>query len=123
MNSDGSNMTLFEDLPGILSGPSFSPDGKSLLFSYDASDFQSTEGRQLDARIYIRTLDNADTVNVSVNKPAGTNDLQPRFSPDGSQIIFVNAKNDGSSENEIWVTNVEGENRQKLFAGYMPDWK
>jgi TolB protein len=123
MNNDGSNLTLFEDRPGTLGSPSFSPDGKSLLFTYDASDYQSTIGLQLNARIYIERLDYSDTTDVSKNKISGYNDLKPRFSPDGSQIIFVNTKNDGSTKNEVWVVDVTGDNRKKLFNGYLPDWK
>lgn len=123
MNSDGSNLTLFEDRAGTLESPSFSPDGKSILFTYDASDYQSSIGRQLNARMYIKRIDSSDTVDVSKNKIDGYNDLKPRFSPDGAQIIFVNTKNDGSSKYEVWVVDAAGDNRRKLFDGYLPDWK
>ncbi|MEM9931422.1 MAG: carboxypeptidase-like regulatory domain-containing protein, partial [Bacteroidota bacterium] len=43
---------LVANHPGQLHSPSFSIDGQEVLFTYDASEFQSLEGRQLDSRIY-----------------------------------------------------------------------
>jgi TolB protein len=125
MNNDGSNMTLLiNNLPGIMESPSFSPDGNKIIFTRDISGHQVSNGRQLDARIFIVNINGADTVDVSINKPAGTNDLHPRFSPDGSKIIFENVTNDGSSEKEIWIMDVQGNNRQKFLSNSeMPDWR
>ncbi len=43
---------LVANHPGQVNSPSFSIDGEEVLFTYDASEFQSLEGRQLDSRIY-----------------------------------------------------------------------
>jgi len=57
-------------------------------------------------------------------KEAGTNDLDPRFSPDGSKIIFVNTNNDGISVRNIMVMDIDGRNRTILFEdAEMPDWQ
>ena len=110
---------LVANHPGQLHSPSFSIDGQEVLFTYDASDFQSLEGRQLDSRIYrVSTTASPDSiqwVDVSVNKSAGTNDLRPRYSPDGAQIIFENAPNDAPSASSIWIMNLNGDNRQLLY--------
>ncbi|MEM8968579.1 MAG: carboxypeptidase regulatory-like domain-containing protein [Bacteroidota bacterium] len=119
---------LVANHPGQLHSPSFSIDGQEVLFTYDASDFQSLEGRQLDSRIYrVSTTASPDSiqwVDVSVNKSAGTNDLRPRYSPDGAQIIFENAPNDDPSASSIWIMDLNGDNRQLLYQyATMPYWR
>ncbi|MCJ7651972.1 MAG: hypothetical protein MUP85_25515, partial [Candidatus Lokiarchaeota archaeon] len=124
MNGDGSNMTLFfSNLPGSIEYPSFSVDGNSIMFTRDVSGFESPDGRQLDSHIFIATINGSDTTDVSINKPAGTNDLQPRFSPDGSLIIFTNSSNVLGSPADIWIMDINGKNRTKIFENaIMPEW-
>jgi len=124
MDSNGSNMVLFfSNIPGSLEYPSFSVDGNSIMFTRDISGFESPEGRQLNSHVFIVTINGSDTTDVSINKPAGTNDLQPRFSPDGSQIIFTNSSNVLGSLSDIWIMDVDGNNRIKLFDNaIMPEW-
>ena len=63
---------------------------------------------------------------ISQNKPAGTNDLDPRFSPTGAEVIFVNTNNDALSEKRVFVSNVinTSESRELLISNAsMPDWE
>jgi TolB protein len=125
MNNDGSNFTLlFSNLPGVIESPSFAPDGNRIVFTRDISGHEVANGRQLNAHIFIMNIDGSDTIDISQNKPDGTNDLHPRFSPDGSKIIFENVLNDGSSSKEIWIMDTTGNNRKRLnINGEMPDWR
>jgi TolB protein len=125
MNSDGSDtVRIVDDLPGIIENPTFSIDGKQVMYTQDASGFDAQNGRQLDARIYILDLTSMAVVDVSGNKPAGTNDLQPRFSPNGAQIIFVNTSNEGDKVKFVYVMDVDGGNRTLLFEdAQMPNWQ
>jgi TolB protein len=125
MNSDGSNMTLFvPNLPGVVESPSFSIDGLSIMYTWDVSGFQDPTGRQLDSRIFIQRIDGSDTTEVSFRKPAGTNDINPRFSPDGSKIICTNFVNDGVTPKEIWLIDLSAADRKRVsLNAEMPDWK
>ncbi len=112
------------DIAGRTGGPSFSIDGSVVLFTHDVSEFEAPDGRQLDARIFTKNVDTFLTVDLSINKPAGTNDLDPRFSPDGSRVIFTNTNNDGISPKNIWVMDIDGNNRTLLFENAeMAEWK
>ncbi len=115
---------VMTDLPGSFGGGNFSIDGKYMLFTHDISEFESPDGRQLDSHIFLLKLDDHTMEDLSSNKPAGTNDLDPRFSPDGSKVIFMNTNNDGISPKSIWAMNLEGEGRTQLFQqAEMPDWR
>ena len=81
-----------------------------------------------------RRLDDSAAVDVTIGsttgtggasgKVAGTNDLTPRYSPDGFQIIFVNRVNDDLGARNIWTTDLDGKNRSKIFLdAFLPDWK
>ncbi len=137
MNADGSNMTLLvPNSPGATADPTFSPDGKSILYTHDVSGFQDSSGRVMDSDIFRIDIGTGQSENLSVNtgfagdnKKAGTNDLDPRYSPDGAYIIFDNGPNTPNSEKNIWVMNSDasGANdngRHEIIQdGVMPDWK
>lgn len=125
MNDNGTDtIRLIDNLPGIIESPSFTIEGTHILFTRDVSGFQSAEGRQLDAHIFLIDLATLDVTDVSGNKPAGTNDLQPRISPDGAKIIFINASNDGTGKKSVWIMNKDGSERQLVIEdAEMPCWK
>ena len=101
------------------------------MYTRDVSGFNSPTGRQLDSHIFIQRVDGTGTpVDVfntgSTNnvKAPGTNDLTPRYSPDGYRLIFVNRVNDDLSPPELWTANLDGTGRTKLFTNaFLPDWK
>ncbi len=125
LDSDGTDSTtIVANLPGIIGSPTFSIDGTQVMYTNDASGLEQIDGRQLDSRIFILDLASSTTVDLSGGKANGTNDLSPRFSPDGSKVIFVNRANDGSGDPSIWIMDVDGQNRTQLFAkGDLPSWQ
>jgi TolB protein len=115
---------VVDDLPGVLQSPAFSVDGNSILYTHDVSGFESLTGKQLDARIFLYNLQTRAKTDLSNEKTPGTNDLNPRFSPDGSQVIFENISNDNSGPSAVWLVNIADLKRKRLFDNArMPDWK
>ena len=132
-NVDGSNpVVLVGNLPGRIDSPSFSIDGRTVLYSRDVSGVTLPNGRQLDAHIFAQRIDGSSTVDITAgtgsgnpgSKATGTNDIMPRYSPDGFRMIFVNRANDDLGPPDIWVADLDGRNRAKLLSnGFLPDWK
>jgi len=127
MDMDGSDMReLIGDRPGQLCHPSLSPDGRTLLYCQDFSGFEDVSGRMLDAHIIAVSTVSADGMEIDLSsaKSAGTNDLEPVWSPNGGEILFVNASSDGSTPPDLYIMDIDGDNRM-LFVedGIMPDWK
>lgn len=125
MDISGKNMKmLVGNEPGRLDSPSFSVDGSKVLYTYDVSKYQNAAGRQLSASIFMINTDSSGVVNISQNKANGTNDLYPRYSPDGSAIIFTNQRNDGLMPPVILKMALDGSGRTQIIDnGQMADWR
>lgn len=116
MDEDGSNAeALLDSITNRLECPTFSIDGKQLLFTQDVAGFDSPTGRQLDARIFTLDLATEQITDLSSDKPNGFNDLNSRFSPNGAQIIFEHTSNEEGASKSIWIMDADGQNRQLLF--------
>lgn len=116
---------IFDGVDGAVGGLDWNTQGTKLLFTHDVSGYQSSSYRQLDTRIFIYDFTDDSITDVSEeNKPDGTVDIDPKFSPNDAQIIFMNMSNDGISERSIYTMDVDGSNREILIQnGEMPDYK
>jgi TolB protein len=122
--TNGVTSVIIPNLPGTAQSPTFSIDGIKVLYTYDISEFEVPSGRQLNSHIFLYDLVTGLSTDLSTDKPAGTNDLNPRFSPTGAEIIFENVANDNSGVTTIWKMDANGDNRELLFTNAsMPDWK
>lgn len=127
VNSDTEVEVVSNGQNGALGGLDFSADGNKVLFTRDVSGVQNPEYRQLDARIFEYDLSANSTSEIDTGKDSGTNDLDPKYSPDDGSIIFVNTSNDGISERRVYRTvDTSNDNirREALFIdAIMPDWE
>lgn len=121
---------VFSSATGATGGLNFSVDGQKLLYTHDVSGYQDANYRQLDSHIFIYNLVNNTITDASLqsDKPIGTNDLDPRFSPNNAQIIFVNTSNDNISQKNIFLIDLNNTGvdftRAILFSnGEMPDFE
>lgn len=117
-------MRIVDNLPGIIDYPSFSVDDKKILFTHDISGNEAINGRQLNTHIFTIDIETKQLTDISTEKPDGTVDIQPSYSPDGSKIIFVNTSNSGTAPKNIWVMDTDGKNRKPLISeAEMPQWR
>ncbi|MCB0572919.1 MAG: carboxypeptidase regulatory-like domain-containing protein [Phaeodactylibacter sp.] len=124
ISSTGQLTELLGDSLGAFGSPSFSLGGNKVLYTYDVSGSQNSNGRLLDVDIFILNLQTDITANLSAEKPPGTNDISPRFSATGGKIVFVNVPNDGVGPPAIYEMDQDGSNRQLLFEGaFMVDMR
>jgi TolB protein len=81
MNADGSNQRQITHLGGANFGPSWTPDGKRLIFS---SNY--TQPRSGNFDLYLIALDGTGLEQITTH---GTFDGFPMFSPDGRTIVWA----------------------------------
>jgi len=121
--------TILTGISGASGGLNFSVDGKYLVYCHDVSGYEDSNYRQLDSHIFLYNLtdDTVRDLSVESEKVNGTNDLDPRFSPNNAQIILTNTSNDGISVRNIIVINITSDTeseRAGLFSnGEMPDYE
>ena len=119
--------TIISNVLGAVGGLNISVDNKLLLYTLDISEYQNANNRQLDTHIFIYNFNEATITDISSDKDTGTIDLDPRFSPNEAEIIFVNTSNDGISTKSIYKMSIDVESnsdRVKLFENaIMPDWE
>lgn len=117
--------TVLTGVTGAVGGLNLSVDNNKLLYTYDVSGFEDATYRQLDTHIFIYDFSLATIEDVSENKPVGFLDVDPRFSPNESEVIFTHTSNDGISERIIQRIQIGlTTSRTILFNdAKMPDWE
>jgi hypothetical protein len=118
--------TLISGLAGGVSGLDLSFNNDKIVYSYDITGSQNSNYRRFDSRIFTKLINSTATPeDISGDKPSGTNDLEPIFSPNEASVIFTNTSNDGISPRNINMKDIAaGDNRSFLFENaFMPDWE
>ncbi len=117
--------TVLTGQNGAAGGINLSIDGSRLLYTRDVSGLENTTYRRLDSHIFVHNFNGNPTIDVSVDKTSGTNDLDPRFSPNEASVIYVNTSNDGISARNIQVVRLSdlGDRTTLLENSSMPDWE
>ncbi len=114
MRADGSEQKQLTTKPGPEFDPSWSPDGKQLVYR------DSSKGINQDDEIYLMNADGSGKRNLT-NNPA--NDWGPAWSPDGSKIAF-NSTRGGNPYSQVYVMNADGSGVTRLTTewGEYPAW-
>jgi hypothetical protein len=117
--------TILSGVPGAVSGLSLSVTNQSVIYSYDVSGLELPNYRRLDSRIFLYDISSGTTTDISDNKPNGTLDLDPIFSPNEAFVVFMNTSNDGISQKDVYILEINvGDSRELMFSNaFMPDWE
>jgi Tol biopolymer transport system component len=93
---------------GVELFPTISPDGKTFVYVGYSSG---------NADIYLQRVDGRNAINLTRDTPE--DDMQPAFSPDGSQIAFRSERSGGG----IFLMGATGESVRRLTdSGFNPAW-
>jgi len=109
MNADGTGVRELTDQPSDRS-PSFSPDGKHVVFLHEARD---------NSDIFSVNVDGTNRQRLV--KSANTDEITPRLSPDGSKLAYTSLRRGVAS---LVVQDLATGRRTVLVAGsaFSPSW-
>jgi Tol biopolymer transport system component len=98
MNADGSGQRQITQLGGANFGPSWTPDGKRLIFS---SNY--TQPRSGNFDLYLINLDGTGLERVTTSD---TFDGFPMFSPDGRKLVWASNRHDAkATETNLFIAD------------------
>ncbi|MFD2565168.1 carboxypeptidase regulatory-like domain-containing protein [Aquimarina rubra] len=126
INTSGTVLeTVLSGVSGAAGSVNLSVDGTKLLYCQDVSGFESSDYRQLDSHLFVYNFSDSSSLDISLEKPAGTNDIDARFSPNEAAVVFVNTSNDGISQKNIQTMPIiEIADRADLIEdAFMADWE
>jgi len=93
--------------PGLQTGPSWSPDGRSIAYASDKSGNYDIWNRNITD----------DTLVQLTSSPA--HDTEPAWSPDGESIVFRSERDGGG----LFIVSARGGPAQRLTSfGFRPKW-
>lgn len=113
MNTDGSGITSLSNSRGDDRDPTWSPDGKYIVF---------TSERDGNTEIYVMNADGSGQTRVTYSPE---NEHHPQWSPDGERIVFSMMQDDNSGD--LFVINTDGSGLTRLtetakINENYPDW-
>ncbi len=115
MDVDGGNLRRLTNHPDIDSLPSWSPDGKRIVFTSKRDGHVDAIHGFATSEIYVMDADGDNPQNLT-NHPK--EDWYPSWSPDGKRIAF-SSERDGNIE--IYVMDADGGNPQNLTNNPLND--
>jgi len=108
MNADGSNEQRLSPSPGYDIFPSWSPDGTQLVYTRIVSPPANAQQLPI-TQIMIMNADGTNVRSILNNNMFNT---EPRWSPNGSKILFMSAI--GGNGVQIYTMNTDGTNLTAL---------
>lgn len=125
-STDGTILNqVISGVNGAISGLNFSVTGNKLIFGRDITGFQNPDYRQLDTRVFEYNLISNTIAEIPTEKPAGTVDLDVRYSPNEAELIFVNTSNDFISVRNIqkYIIGSTASRTTVFTNATMPDYE
>jgi Tol biopolymer transport system component len=136
MRADGTDIRKVTDSQGFSGDPAFSPDGTRIAFDANRGVTSGAPGwpsANPDLAIFTISPDGSGLQRVTT-PPAGSSDTEPRFSPDGQQIVFTRFQGGQFLESgrvagdtsALFVVRTDGTGLQRItgwgLKGGQADW-
>ena len=118
MYSDGTGLINLSNNPFVDNEPSWSPDRTKIVFASNRDSYVNNQGfKTLNEDIFSMNSDGSNVINLT-NRSQGR-DVNPSWSPDGTEIVFASDRHDG-----IYKMDSDGSNERWLGVGggYEPAW-
>ena len=116
-NSDGTNpikLTNSQDGENQVI-PNFSPDGQSIAFESNLEEPSKT-----NYRLWVIRADGAGLHELPIEKSSSGDaydDMGPKFSPDGTKILFASDRDNQPGHFDLYVVDVDGSHLRRLTYG------
>jgi Tol biopolymer transport system component len=112
MRPDGGGLIRLTDGVGFHTDPAYSPDGSLIAFASDRGRYPEKQG------IYVmNAADGSQVRRVTSLPPATSLDYAPRFSPDGTRLVFTREVDEASSDAALYVVKLDGSGLRKITSG------
>ena len=130
MNADGSGLTQIPNTGFNATDPSWSPDGKRIAFANIPGGAEQCHSEACDNFAYDVFTIGVDGSGLTQLTSGGRSDLDPAWSPDGTEIAFVSSRAlPDSLPSEfflLWKMNADGSGQTNLTRNASderaPDW-
>lgn len=118
---DGTGLHKLLERPGTETGPSWSPDGSTIVFSGSESRPGESGARE---SIFTVAVAGGEVKRLTT----GDHDIDPVWSPDGTQLVLERSPivAAGTDERRVWVMDADGTNARPITdrCGQCgPDWQ
>ena len=112
MDVDGGNpQNLTNNPPAHDGSPSWSPDGKRIVFSSERDGHFIGDFELITSEIYVMNDDGGNQQRITENRK---NDESPSWSPNGTRIVFSSDRKGDFLNYQIYVMDTETGNLQRL---------
>ena len=112
MEPDGGGLIRLTHGTGTSTDPAYSPDGSLIAFASDRGHYPKKQG------IYVmNAADGSQWRRVTSLPPAASLDYAPRFSPDGTHLVFTREVDEASSDAALYVVKLDGSGLRKITSG------